>query len=73
MPPVRRRVPASELASYRARDHWHWPMTNEELEEKFLSCASKLLVKGEIGEITKTVYNLEAINDIGELMDLLII
>jgi 2-methylcitrate dehydratase len=49
------------------------PMTDADLEEKFRSMAGKLMGEQQMGRIIDTVYNLEKLDDIGELLRLLVI
>jgi len=49
----------------------HNPMTEEELQAKFRKLASRLMGEGQIRRIIDAVNNLEAVDDIGGLMELL--
>ena len=49
------------------------PMTNEELEWKFRSLASKVMNEGQMRRIKEVVYGLDELDDIGSLMDVLIV
>ncbi|MBI2986079.1 MAG: MmgE/PrpD family protein [Deltaproteobacteria bacterium] len=49
------------------------PMTDADVEEKFCSMAGKFMGEQQMRQIVDTVYNLEKIDDIGELVKLLVI
>jgi hypothetical protein len=43
-------------------------MTDQDLEEKFHGMAEKFMTERRIKEVIATIYELEKLNDIGELM-----
>lgn len=49
------------------------PFTDQDIEDKFRLCTSKFLSEEEIREIVDTVYRLEKIADVRELMERLVI
>jgi len=51
----------------------HNPMTDAEVEAKFRRLARRLMGEGQIRRIIETVKNIEKVDDIGELMDLLVV
>ncbi len=51
----------------------HNPMTDDEVQAKFRKLASKLMGEHQILRIIETVYNIEKVDDIGELMELLVV
>jgi len=57
----------------RPKGHPMNPMTDADVENKFRSMAGKLLDEQQMRQIIDTVYNLEKLDDIGELVKLLVI
>ena len=53
------------------RGHYKNPMTDEELEAKFCSLAQGLLSESQINRLLERLWNLEQVEDIGEVMALL--
>jgi 2-methylcitrate dehydratase len=51
--------------------HYKNPMTDQELEGKFLSLAQGLLSQSQIFRLLDRLWNLEQVDDIGEVMELL--
>ncbi len=49
------------------------PMTDADVEEKFRSMVGKFMGEKQMRQIIDTVYNLEKLNDIGDLLKLLVI
>ena len=49
------------------------PMTDADVEEKFRSMAGKLMVEEQMRQIIDTVYNLDKLDDIGDLVKMLVI
>jgi 2-methylcitrate dehydratase len=49
------------------------PMTDADVEEKFRSMAGKFMGEKQMMQVVDTVYNLEKIDDIGKLMELLVV
>jgi len=49
------------------------PMTDADVEEKFRSMAGKLMGEQQMSRIIDTIYNLDKLDDIGELVKLLVI
>jgi 2-methylcitrate dehydratase len=60
----------SELVEYH-RGHHKNPMTDEEIEQKFLSLTKNLLSRTQTKELFDSVWSLEQIDDIGKIMALL--
>ena len=56
----------------RPKGHPMNPMTDGDVEEKFRSMASKFMDEKQMRQIIDTVYNLEKLDDIGELVKLLV-
>ncbi len=54
------------------KGHPRNPMTDEELRSKFRSMASKFMDERRLEEIIGTIFDLESIGDIGQLMELLV-
>ena len=48
------------------------PMTDADIEEKFRSMAGKYFSEKQMMQIIDTVYNLEKLDDIGDLAKLLV-
>ncbi|MBI2989449.1 MAG: MmgE/PrpD family protein [Deltaproteobacteria bacterium] len=57
----------------RPRGHAMNPVTDADIEEKFRSMAGKFMGDKQMRQIIDTVYNLEKLHDIGELIKLLVI
>jgi len=57
----------SELVQYH-RGHQKNPLTDEEIEQKFTSLASDLLTPAQRKQVLSLVWNLEQVDDAGELM-----
>ncbi len=53
------------------KGHYKNPMNNEEFEGKFRSLAQGLLSDSQIRELLERLWNLEQVDDIGEVMELL--
>ena len=53
------------------RGHYMNPMTDEELEAKFYSLTQGLLSESQISRLLERLWNLEQVEDIGEVMELL--
>jgi 2-methylcitrate dehydratase len=51
------------------RDYWRI-MTDMELESKIRTCTDRILTEGQTGKLIDTVYNLEKLEDVRQLMDL---
>jgi 2-methylcitrate dehydratase PrpD len=49
------------------------PMSDADVEEKFRSMAGKVMGEKQMSQIIDTVYNLEKVGDIGELLNLLVV
>ncbi|MBI2986191.1 MAG: MmgE/PrpD family protein [Deltaproteobacteria bacterium] len=49
------------------------PMTDADIEEKFRSMAGKFMDEKQMRQVIDTVYNLEKLDDIGELVKLLVV
>jgi len=62
----------SELVEYH-RGHHKNPMTDEEIEQKFISLTKDLLSPAQTKKLLARVWNLEQIDDVGKLMALLTI
>ena len=62
----------SELVEYH-RGHHKNPMTDEEIEQKFILLTKDLLSPAQTKELFESIWNLEQIDDIGKLMELLTI
>ena len=63
-------------ARYKEREAYHKghpnnPMTDEELEGKFRSMARELLSDRQISQVLERLWNLEQVDDIGEVLELL--
>jgi len=54
------------------RGHARNPMTDQEVVEKFQSMAAGYMTKEEMANVVETVFRLETIEDIGDLIELLI-
>ena len=52
------------------RGHWKNPMTEEELEEKFRSLARGLLTPARTDALLDRLWNLEQVEDIGQLIEM---
>ena len=52
------------------RGHWKNPMSEVELEEKFRSLSSDHLTRGQTESILELLWNLEHVEDIGQVIDL---
>ncbi len=52
------------------RGHWKNPMSEVELEEKFRSLSSDHLTRGQMESILELLWNLEQVEDIGQVIDL---
>ncbi|MFC1871749.1 MmgE/PrpD family protein [Chloroflexota bacterium] len=50
----------------------HNPMTDDELEDKFRSMAGKYMAESQMQAIIEAIYNLEKLDNIGELLDKLV-
>ncbi len=59
----------SELVQYH-RGHQKNPLTDEEIEQKFTSLAGDLLPPAQRKQVLSLVWNLEQVNDVGEIMRL---
>ena len=59
----------SELVQYH-RGHQKNPLTNEEIEQKFTYLAGDLLTSDQRKQVLSLVWNLEQVDDIGEIMRL---
>jgi 2-methylcitrate dehydratase len=57
----------------RPRGHPMNPATKADVEEKFRSMAGKYMDEKQMSQITNTIYNLDNLDDIGELVKLLVI
>jgi len=57
----------SELVQYH-RGHQKNPLTDEEIEQKFTSLASDLLTPAQRKQVLSLVWNLEQVDNIGEVM-----
>ncbi|MBI2988439.1 MAG: MmgE/PrpD family protein [Deltaproteobacteria bacterium] len=56
-----------------AKGHPMNPMTDADVEEKFRSMAGKFMNEKQMRQIIDTVYNLEKLDDIGQLVKLLVV
>jgi len=54
------------------KGHWRNPMDDEDVKAKFRALASEALTDAETESVIKTVYGLEELNDVGELMPRLV-
>ncbi|MFC2005067.1 MmgE/PrpD family protein [Chloroflexota bacterium] len=59
----------SELVQYH-RGHQKNPLTDEEIEQKFISLAKDLLMPVQRKQVLSLIWNLEKVNDVGEIMQL---
>ena len=50
------------------RGHWKNPMTDQEMEEKFRGLARGLLTSAQTGELLEQLWNLEQVDDLGQLL-----
>ncbi len=57
----------------RPKGHPMNPMSDGDVEEKFRSLAGKFLGEKQMSEVVTAIYNLESLDDIGNLMKLLVI
>ena len=57
----------------RPKGHPMNPMTDADVENKFRSMAGKLMDEQQMRQIIDTVYRLDTLNDIGELVKLLVV
>ena len=58
-------------ADYRRGHSVKWPMTDDELKDKLRDYASGVLSKGRIERVIETIFRLEELHNVAELMDLL--
>jgi len=57
----------------RPKGHPMNPMTDADVEEKFRSMAGKFMDEKQMRQVIDTIYNLDEVDDIGELIKLLVI
>ncbi|MCE2463966.1 MAG: MmgE/PrpD family protein [Dehalococcoidia bacterium] len=50
------------------RGHWKNPMTNQELEEKFRALARDILTPAQVDALLDRLWNLEQVDDIGQVI-----
>jgi len=62
----------SELVQYH-KGHYKAPLTDEEIEQKFDSLTRDLLKPAQRNELLSLVWHLEQVEDVGKIMQLLII